>query len=269
MAKALSTALGESTSDYLVHAINPYLAVGLGLVGFLVVLSLQLSRRRYAAWSYWLAVAGVGVFGTMAADALHVGAGVPYQASTILYGIVLVAVFVSWYRTERTLSFHEIDTPRREIFYWLAVGATFAMGPALGDLSASTVGLGYLDSGLVFAGVIAVPAIGYRWLRWNPVLAFWFAYVMTRPLGASFADYMGKPIIVGGRGWGDGPVAVALALAMLAVVVYLGVTRIDLQRLSARPQPLGDVPRPMEGAWSGDVDDPLRRAESDPGQVPR
>lgn len=232
--KALSTALGESTSDYLVHAINPFLAVAFGFVAFVAALALQFSRRRYRAWNYWLAVAAVGVFGTMAADALHVGAGVPYAVTTVLYAVVLVAVFGMWQRVEGTLSIHRVDTARRELFYWLAVCATFAMGTALGDLTAATFHLGYLTSGALFACVIAVPASGYRWFRWSPVLSFWLAYVMTRPLGASFADYMGKPTSVSGLGWGAGPVAAALALAMLCVVAYLAVTRSDVQRPDER-----------------------------------
>src|SRR6201995_2327205 len=119
--KALSTAMGESTSDYLVHAMAPELAVVLGFVGFVIALAIQFSRRRYIAWAYWLAVVGVGVFGTMAADVLHVGFGVPYVASSVLYGAVLVAVFVAWKRTEKTLSIHSVDTDRRELFYWAAV----------------------------------------------------------------------------------------------------------------------------------------------------
>jgi uncharacterized membrane-anchored protein len=130
--KALSTAMGESSSDYLVHAMAPELAVVLGFVGFVIALAIQFTRRRYVAWAYWLAVVGVGVFGTMAADVLHVGFGVPYVASSVLYGVVLLAVFVSWQRTERTLSIHSIDTDRREAFYWAAVVATFAMGPQWG-----------------------------------------------------------------------------------------------------------------------------------------
>src|SRR5450631_2709080 len=125
--KGLSTAMGESTSDFLVHVMNPVLAVGLGFVGFVIALALQFSVRRYIAWTYWFAVLMVGVFGTMAADVLHVGFGVPYTVSSTLYAIVLAVVFLSWQRTEKTLSIHSIDTPRREAFYWAAVVATFAM----------------------------------------------------------------------------------------------------------------------------------------------
>lgn len=227
--KALSTALGESTSDYLVHAINPVVAVGVGFVGFVAALWLQLSVRRYLASAYWLAVVMVGVFGTMAADVLHVGFHVPYIASSIFYAIALAAVFFSWYLTERTLSIHAVDTLRRELFYWAAVVATFAMGTAVGDLTAVTFKLGYDRSILLFAVMIAIPAIGFRWLRWNAVFAFWFAYVVTRPLGASVADWIGKPKFVGGLGVGDGPVSLTLSLAIACLVAYLAVTRKDVQ----------------------------------------
>ena len=233
--KALSTAMGEATSDYSVHAIDPVIAVILGFCGFLVALSLQFWVRRYIAWTYWLAVVGVGVFGTMAADVLHVGFDVPYAVSSVLYAVVLAAVFIAWQRTEQTLSFHTIDTPRREAFYWAAVVATFAMGTALGDLTASTFGLGYFASGLLFAAVIAIPAVGYWRLGWNAIFSFWFAYVATRPLGASFADWMSKPKNVGGLGWGDGPVALALTIIIFCLVAYLAITRRDVQGAGRAP----------------------------------
>ncbi len=227
--KALSTALGESTSDWSVHAMNPVIAVLLGFCAFVLALSLQFWVRRYIAWTYWLAVCAVGVFGTMCADVLHVRFGVPYIVSTVLYGILLAAVFVSWDRTESTLSFHEINTVRREMFYWAAVVATFAMGTALGDLTAVTFNLGYFASAIVFAAVIAVPAVGYRWLGWNSIFCFWFAYVATRPLGASIADWLGKPSSLRGLGLGDGPVALVLAALIFGLVAYLAVTRRDVQ----------------------------------------
>lgn len=227
--KALSTAVGESTSDYSVHAINPVAAVGLGFVGFVAGLSLQLARRHYVAWAYWLAVVMVGVFGTMAADVLHVGFGVPYVISSAFYALALAAVFWTWQRTERTLSIHTVNTTRRELFYWAAVVATFAMGTAVGDMTAVTLHLGYLLSAVLFAVLIAIPAIGYRWLAWNPILSFWCAYVLTRPLGASVADWLGKPKSLGGLGWGDGPVAFALTGMIAVLVIYLSITRKDVQ----------------------------------------
>ena len=233
--KALSTAMGEATSDSLVHTLHPVPAVLLGFAGFVVALTLQFSVRRYLAWTYWLAVVGVGVFGTMAADVLHVGLGVPYAASSVLYAIALILVFVVWDRTEHTLSIHTVNTPRREIFYWAAVVATFAMGTALGDLTAITLHLGYLPSGLLFLGIIAIPAFGYARLGWNPILSFWFAYVATRPLGASFADYLGKPTRLSGVGWGEGRTAVVLTGAIFVLVAYLAVTRRDVQSTARVP----------------------------------
>jgi uncharacterized membrane-anchored protein len=227
--KALSTAMGESTSDWSVHAIDPVIAVLLGFCGFVAALSLQFWVRRYIAWTYWLAVCAVGVFGTMCADVLHVRFAVPYGVSTVLYAVLLSALFVSWDRTEHTLSFHEINTVRRELFYWAGVVATFAMGTALGDLTATTLGLGYFASAIVFAAVIAIPAIGYARLGWNSVFCFWFAYVATRPLGASLADWLGKPSALRGLGLGDGRVALVLALVISGFVAYLAVTGRDVQ----------------------------------------
>ena len=237
--KGLSTALGESTSDYLVHAMPPVLAVLLGFAGFVAALSLQFAMRRYTAVAYWLAVVMVGVFGTMAADVLHVGFGVPYIVSSVLYAVALAAVFVTWQAVERTLSIHTVDTARREAFYWAAVVATFAMGTAVGDLTAVTLHLGYAGSAVLFAGLILVPAAGYRWGGWNPVLSFWLAYVLTRPLGASVADWLGKPTIAGGLGWGSGWVALALATMIVVAVGALALSarrserRVEADALSA------------------------------------
>jgi uncharacterized membrane-anchored protein len=229
--KALSTAMGESTSDYLVHAIDPVIAVLLGFAGFLAALALQFAMRRYVAWTYWLAVVAVGVFGTMAADVLHVSFGVPYVLSSIFYAVVLVAVFEIWHQTERTLSIHSVNTPRREAFYWAAVVATFAMGTALGDLTSITLHLGYFGSALLFAAVIAIPAIGYWRFGWNAIFSFWFAYVATRPLGASLADWTGKAKSAGGLGLGDDTVALALTLVIFVMVAFLAITRADVQRV--------------------------------------
>ena len=225
--KALTTAFGESTSDFLVHTIAPAVAVVLGFIAFVVSLVLQLRARTYRAGRYWFAVAMVGVFGTMAADVLHVGLGVPYTVSTAGFAVVLAAVFCLWYASERTLSIHSIDTPRRELFYWAAVVSTFALGTAAGDLTANTLKLGYFSSGLLFACLIAVPAIGYRWFGLNGVAAFWSAYVLTRPLGASFADWFGVSKARGGLDLGPGPVSIVLGALIVAFVVHLVRTRVD------------------------------------------
>jgi uncharacterized membrane-anchored protein len=238
--KVLTTLLGEATSDYLVHTINPYLAVGLGFVVFAVSLAAQFAVRRYIPWVYWTAVAMVAVFGTMAADVLHVALGVPYFISTALFVVVLGLIFVIWYRAEGTLSIHSIYTPRREVFYWAAVVTAFALGTASGDLTAKTAGIGYLGSGLMFTAVIAVPALAYL-AGLNPVTSFWFAYIVTRPVGASFADWLGFPRSVGGLGIGHGPVSLVSALVFVCFVGYLAVSRRDIPlepgRHAARPVP--------------------------------
>jgi uncharacterized membrane-anchored protein len=217
--KALTTAMGESTSDFLVHAIVPEIAVVIGFIAFCGALYAQFTKDRYVPWAYWLGVAMVGVFGTMAADVLHVGLGVPYIASTIFFAIVLALVFRTWYRTEGTLSIHSITTPRRELFYWATVLATFALGTAAGDLTALSLGLGYFGSIVLFAVVIAIPAFGYFRAGMGSILAFWFAYVVTRPLGASVADWLSKSN--GGLDLGTGPVSVVFAAMIAAFVYYL------------------------------------------------
>ncbi|MGN6664357.1 MAG: COG4705 family protein [Solirubrobacterales bacterium] len=252
--KALTTAMGESTSDFLVHTLVPEVAVVLGGIAFVIALYLQFAKDRYVPWAYWLAVAMVGVFGTMAADVLHVGLGVPYVASTIFYAIVLTAVFRTWYVSEGTLSIHSITSPRRELFYWAAVLATFALGTAAGDLTAVTLGIGYFGSILLFAAVIAVPAIGYFRLGWNPILSFWFAYVVTRPLGASVADWLAVSHARGGLALGTGPVSLVFAAAIAAFVYHLARTGRDTpsdqlpepQPPAERRRPLASFPMPPE-----------------------
>jgi uncharacterized membrane-anchored protein len=219
--KLLTTAMGESTSDYLVNAVDPVLAVAVGTLVLLGVLAFQIGRDRYIPWVYWLAVLLVAIVGTMAADVLHKQFGVPYAASSVFFAIVLAVTFVVWDRVEGTLSIHSVDSVRREVLYWVAVMATFAMGTALGDYTASTLHLGYLASACFFAGLILIPAIGYRWFRMNEVVAFWFAYIVTRPLGASIADWLGKPGYRSGIGWGDGPVSLALAVLIVACVAAM------------------------------------------------
>jgi uncharacterized membrane-anchored protein len=240
--KLLTTAFGESTSDYLVHNVNPYLAVMGGFVLFVVAMVMQLRADRYVPWVYWLAVAMVAVFGTMAADVVHIEFGVPYPVSSVLFAVLLVVVFWSWSRAEPTLSFHSITTSRRELFYWAAVLATFAMGTALGDLAAYTLNLGFLAAGVLFAVLFGLPVAALYSGRINAVFAFWAAYVMTRPLGASFADWTGKSTSAGGLGIGDGPVAAVLAVLIVAGVGYLTVSRSDqVRKVEFKPTPADEV----------------------------
>jgi uncharacterized membrane-anchored protein len=223
--KVLTTGMGESSSDYLVFTLGPPLAIGLGALAFAASLILQFRVKRYIPGVYWLAVVMVSVFGTMAADVLHVGLGIPYLVSTVFFAIVLAAVFTIWRLTEKTLSIHSITTPRREVFYWLTVLTTFALGTAAGDFTATILHLGYLGSGIMFAIIIALPALAWWKLRLNAIFAFWFAYVTTRPLGASFADWMAVSAARGGLDWGTGPVSLGLTVVIVGFVVYLGVSR--------------------------------------------
>ncbi|MFI1994944.1 hypothetical protein [Actinoplanes sp. NPDC020271] len=227
--KVLTTGMGETASDFLAHTLAPPVAVGLGALGLAAGLAAQLWAARYRAGIYWFAVVMVSIFGTMAADVLHVGLGIPYAASTVAFAVALAVILFVWHRTEGTLSIHTVTAGRRELFYWATVLATFALGTAAGDLTAATFGWGYLVSGIAFAAAIAIPGLLFRYGMLGPVAAFWAAYVITRPLGASFADWMGVPASRGGLGWGTGPVTAAWAVVIVALVAYLAATRRDAQ----------------------------------------
>ena len=216
--KVLTTGMGETASDYLARTVDPVIAVGGTALALAALLLAQVRADRLRPWLYWSAVAMVSVFGTMAADVLHVVVGVPYLVSTIAFAAVVAAVLALWYRREGTLDIHSICTGRREAFYWLTVLATFALGTAAGDLTAGTLGLGYLASGVLFAVAIAVPAVAHR--RWGlgAVPAFWIAYVLTRPLGASFADWVAVPAARSGLGVGTGTITAVLVLLIVGAV---------------------------------------------------
>jgi uncharacterized membrane-anchored protein len=237
--KILTTAQGEATSDFLDHRWSPVIAGAIGGIVFVAALALQFRVRRYVAWVYWLAVDMVAIFGTMVADGLHVEIGIPYAVSATFFAVALAVIFVAWYRTEGTLSIHSIRTPRREAFYWATVLATFALGTALGDLTATTLHLGYLASGIMFTLLFAIPGLAHWRLRLNSVVAFWTAYILTRPLGASYADWMGVPHNVGGLDLGRAHVAIALTIPIVLLVGYLAVTRLDVEdRAATTTQPV-------------------------------
>lgn len=225
--KVLTTGMGETASDHLGRTLGPIPAGSLGLAGLVALLVLQFRTTRYRPWIYWSAIVMVSVFGTMAADVVHVVAGIPYTVSVIAFSVTLAAILTAWYVSEGTLSIHSIRTRRRETFYWATVLATFALGTAVGDLTAGTLHWGYLPSGILFTVLIAVPALSGRFLGLNAVAAFWWAYVLTRPLGASFADWMGVSTSRGGLGWGTGPVTLALIVPIALLVGYLAVSHKD------------------------------------------
>ncbi len=235
--KLLTTAGGEAISDYL--ALKGYALAGVVEVAvFLVAVVIQFSTRRYVAAAYWFLALAIATFGTGVADAMHLIVGIPYGGTTAIWAVVLAAIFWLWHRSERTLSIHSIVTTRREVYYWATVYATFALGTALGDFTASVLHFGYLGSIVLFAIVIMIPAVAWSRFGLNSVLCFWFAYVVTRPLGASIADWFSKPRDISGLDYGDGPVAVVLLLMIAVLVVYTAVARYDIQQ----PAPADGVP---------------------------
>jgi uncharacterized membrane-anchored protein len=240
--KLLTTGMGEAMSDFL-GGVNVPLAGAIGIFGLWFALRTQLRTREYRAPVYWFAVMMVAIFGTMAADGVHDGASAPYAVTTVLYAIVVAGVFFFWYRSEGTLSIHSIVTRRRESYYWAAVLATFALGTAAGDLTAISLHLGFFDSVLLFAAVIAVPAIAWWRFNLNPIVAFWAAYIVTRPLGASFADWFGKPHSASGLGLGDGVVSGIALIVFVVLVAYVSVTKRGIQGAVIR-HPHPHLPHP-------------------------
>jgi uncharacterized membrane-anchored protein len=229
--KLLTTGMGEAMSDFL-GSVSVPLAGMIGIFGLWFALRLQLRSRRYRAPVYWFAVMMVAIFGTMAADGVHDGVSMPYAESTVLYAALVAIVFAWWYRSEGTLSIHSIDTRRRETFYWAAVLATFALGTAAGDLTATSLHLGFLGSAILFGVAICLPALGWWRFGLNPIVAFWSAYILTRPLGASFADWFSKPRSITGLGLGDWAVS-GVALAVFVVLVaYVTLAKRDIQGAS-------------------------------------
>jgi len=233
--KLLTTGMGEAMSDAMGQKSVP-IAAAIGIFGLWLALWLQLRQREYKAPYYWFAVMMVAIFGTMAADGIHDGASIPYAVTTPAFALITGLIFLVWYRSEGTLSIHSIDTRRREKFYWAAVLGTFALGTAAGDLTAYQLNWGFWPSAILFAGVFAMPAVGWWRFNWNPIFAFWFAYVVTRPLGASFADGFSKPTN-GGLNLGDPAVSLIAFAIFAALVAWITVTKRDVQRLDRTEHP--------------------------------
>lgn len=239
--KLTAVTMGETGADYL--AVN----MGLGLTttslimtGVLIVaLVVQFAQKRYVPWAYWLAVVLISVVGTLVTDNLTDNLGVALQTSTIAFTVILALTFAIWYASEKTLSIHSISTTRREIFYWLAILFTFALGTAAGDLVAEQFEFGYLTTALIFAALIAAIAIAYYALKLNAITAFWLAYIFTRPLGASVGDLLAQPQEYGGLGFGTIVTSVLFLGIILATVGYLSFVyepeRVSPQGHTAKP----------------------------------
>ena len=228
--KILCTTVGETGADYLNTTLN------LGLTGtsivmgtlLFIVLFFQFRSKKYVPWIYWLAVVLISVVGTLITDNLTDNLGVSLELTTAVFAIALALTFLIWYTNEKTLSIHKINTGKREAFYWLAILFTFALGTAAGDLVAESLKLGYLLSAGIFAGVIVIVFAAYQWLRLNPVLAFWIAYILTRPLGASIGDELSQSRTDGGLGLGTVITSAIFLIAILATVIYLTRTKKDV-----------------------------------------
>jgi uncharacterized membrane-anchored protein len=216
--KITTTGMGEAASDFLVRTLGNFPAVALGAIIFSAALVAQFRLKGFSRWVYWLTVAMVSVFGTMAADIVHIGFGVPYLASSIFFFGALVVTFALWWRFEGTISIATVDTKRREFFYWLTVLITFALGTAAGDMTARTFGWGYLSSGLIFGLAFAIPLIAYVLGFRFQTIWFWLAYIATRPFGASFADWIGADHNKAGLGFGFGNITLVLAAVFFVLV---------------------------------------------------
>jgi uncharacterized membrane-anchored protein len=221
--KLMAVTMGETAADYL--AVN----LGLGLTVTSVIMTailavaigLQFARKRYVPWVYWTAVVLISIVGTLVTDNLVDNFGIPLEVTTVMFTIALAATFALWQAFERTLSIHTIYTDRREIFYWFAILFTFALGTAAGDLIAEVLSFGYLTTALLFAGIIAIIAAAYFTGKMNSILAFWLAYIFTRPLGASLGDLLSQPVEYGGLGFGTIYTSLLFLAAIIAIVVYM------------------------------------------------
>lgn len=228
--KILCTTVGETAADFLNEKLNLGLTGTSVVMGVLLIVTLffQFRLKKYMPGIYWLAVVLISIVGTLITDNLTDNLGVSLEITTVVFAIALIITFAVWYAVEKTLSVHKINTTRREAFYWLAILFTFALGTAAGDLLAESLKLGYLLSAGIFAGLIVIVFAAYKFLKLNAVLAFWIAYILTRPLGASLGDYLSQSNKDGGLGWGTVITSAIFLLAILATVIYLVKTKKDV-----------------------------------------
>jgi uncharacterized membrane-anchored protein len=227
--KVLATTVGETAADTLATHLNLSLTATTFLMSVLLAVALffQFRLRKYVPVVYWLAIVLISVVGTLITDNMVDNFGVSLWTTTILFSVALAATFIAWYSSEKTLSIHSVYTPKREAFYWLAVLFTFALGTAAGDLVAESLNLGYWRSAIMFAALIGLVAAGRFYLRLDPILTFWIAYILTRPLGASLGDYLAQDRDTGGLGLGTAVTTGLFLATILSVVLYLTMTRKD------------------------------------------
>ena len=231
--KILATTVGETAADLLNFNLSLGLSVTSVVMTGLLSVSLvaQLKAKRYVPWLYWLTVVLISVVGTLITDNLTDNFDVSLEVTTATFSLALISTFAVWYAKERTLSIHTIYTRPRELYYWAAILFTFALGTAAGDLVAERMNLGYANSALLFGGMIAAVTLAYYIFKANSVLAFWIAYVLTRPLGASCGDYLSQPIANGGLGLGTVQTSMLFLVAIATLVIYLTLTRKDVTEI--------------------------------------
>lgn len=222
--KIMSTTVGETGADYLAVHVGLGTAITDGIMAALLIVALllQLRSRRYVPWNYWLTVVLVSVVGTQITDALTDGLNVSLYVSTAVFAVMLAVTFAVWYWSERTLSIHTIVTARRELFYWAAILFTFALGTAAGDLATEALSLGF-DVGVVVFGLLIAVITGAYYLGANPVLSFWLAYILTRPLGASLGDLLSQSRSYGGLGLGTVQTSLVFLIIITALVTFLSI----------------------------------------------
>lgn len=228
--KIMATTVGETGADFLIFNVKLGLTTTSWLMGaiLLVALSIQVATRKYIPWLYWVSVVLISIVGTLITDNLTDNFGVKLETTTLVFSVALIAAFGAWYASEKTLSIHTIFTRKRELFYWTAILFTFALGTAAGDLVAERWSLGYAVSGMIFAALIAAVAISYYVFKVNAVLAFWLAYILTRPLGASFGDWLSQPASHGGLALGTTNTSIVFLTVIVGLVAYLSISKADV-----------------------------------------
>lgn len=220
--KMMSTTVGETGADYLAFNLHLGLAVTAFITGILLLCSLffEIKSPLQKPWLYWLNVLLISVFGTLITDLMTDQFGIPLTVSSVIFSVTMLSAFWIWYRSEKTLSIHQIDTPKREIYYWVVILFTFALGTAVGDLVAESLKLGYLNASLLFAGTITCIALAYLTNKNYSVLWFWLAYILTRPLGAASGDLLSQPVSNGGFGLGTSMISIIFLGCIAAAIAY-------------------------------------------------
>lgn len=227
--KIMATTVGETAADFLTFNLNFGLTLTTIIMSSFLIIALffQFRSRKYVPGIYWLAVVMISIVGTLITDNLVDNYGVALETTTIIFTFAMVATFAAWYASEKTLSIHSIYTTKREAFYWLAILFTFALGTAAGDLISEGLDVGYWKAAIMFSTLIGIVTVSYYRFKLNSVVAFWMAYILTRPLGASIGDYLSQPLNAGGLALNTMGINAVFFVTILSLVIYLTKTEKD------------------------------------------